>query len=58
MQCIYLEGDVCLANVTQAIGARYKPEEEVKTKLCKNDKFDECPRLRAFADFLKASRGK
>ena len=58
MQCIYLDNEICLANVGQNVGGRYKPEDDVKTRLCKTDKFQECPRLRAIADYLKASHGK
>jgi len=54
MQCIYFGDEMCSA----CVSGQYKPEDDVKKKLCKTEDFSECPRLVAYIAYLNASKGK
>jgi len=54
MQCIFLsEGEKCTANLPQFAPYGVKMDEETLKKYCKTEKFDLCPRFKAYMEYRK-----
>jgi len=53
MQCIYLNNEDCHAQVMIILTrAFYKPNASEKEKFCHTENFKDCPRFKAYQDYL------
>lgn len=56
MQCIYFDGEKCLANPRiPALVGIYKPTQEDKQNYCTTGAFNTCPRCVATVEYMKAN---
>lgn len=53
MKCIYFTGTKCLARPIN-VNLVYKPTTDEQKTLCNYNNFSDCPRYRAYLEYLKA----
>ncbi len=53
MRCIYFDEKNCLASLPN-MRLHYEPTDADKKAYCEQREFPDCPRLKAFAEYLQA----
>jgi len=59
MECIFLEeGKKCTAHLPQFAPSGWGVDDETMKKYCVTEKFNECPRFRAYMEYQEKSSAK
>jgi hypothetical protein len=54
MECIFLEaGKDCTANLPRHVPSGWEADDETLKKYCVKEEFSDCPRYRAFMEYLE-----